>query len=57
MLRPSVCDYSDAYILFKETILFAAGAGGAKNSNNKKVTFRNCAPFTDCISGINNTNR
>ena len=25
------------------------------NNANKKVIFKNCAPFTDCISKINNT--
>ena len=25
------------------------------NINNKKVIFNNCAPFTECISKINNT--
>ena len=25
------------------------------NNNNKKVVFKNCAPFTDCISEINNS--
>ena len=25
------------------------------NNTNKKVIFKNCAPFTDCISEINNT--
>ena len=25
------------------------------NNSNKKVIFKNCAPFTDCISKINNT--
>ena len=29
--------------------------GAAANNTNKKVTFTNCAPFTDCISEINNT--
>ena len=27
----------------------------AANNTNKKVIFKNCAPFTDCISKINNT--
>ena len=26
----------------------------AANNTNKQVTFKNCAPFTDCISEINN---
>ena len=27
------------------------------DNNNKKVLFENCAPFTDCICEINNTER
>ena len=27
----------------------------AVNNTNKKVIFKNCAPFTDCITEINNT--
>ena len=51
MLRSSLCDYSDAYILFKENISVNAAA----NNTNKKAIFKNCAPFTNCISKINNT--
>ena len=56
MLRSSFCDYSDAYI-FKGNISVnnTAGAGADANNTNTKVTFKNCAPFTDCISKINNT--
>ena len=43
MLRSSLCDYSDAYILVKGNIAVT------------KVIFKNCAPFTNCISKINNT--
>ena len=25
------------------------------DKRNKRVTFKNCAPFTDCISEINST--
>ena len=56
MLKSSFCDYSDAYILDKGTIAVnstAAAGADAKNSN-KKVIFKNCAPFTNCISEINN---
>ena len=58
MLKSSLCDYSDAYILVKGTITVnnTADAGAAANDNNKKVIFKNCAPFTKCISEINNTN-
>ena len=57
MLKSSLCDYSDAYILFKGTISVnnTAAAGTAVNNINKKVIFKNCVPFTNCISEINNT--
>ena len=58
MLRSSLCDYSDAYILVKGNITVnntAADGAAAANNTNKKVIFKNCAPFTNCISKINNT--
>ena len=57
MLKSSICDYSDAYILVKGTISInnTAAQGTAANNTNKKVIFKNCAPFTNCISEINNT--
>ena len=57
MLKSSLCDYSDAYILVKGTISVnnTAADGAAKNNASKKVIFKNCAPFTNCISEINNT--
>ena len=57
MLKSSLCDYSDAYILVKGTISVnnTAGAGAAVNNDDRKVIFKNCAPFTNCISEINNT--
>ena len=57
MFKSSLCDYSDAYILVKGTIIVnnTAGAGADANNTNKKVIFKNCAPFTNCISEINNT--
>ena len=57
MLKSSLCDYSDAYIIVKGTITVnntAAAADAEVNNTNKKVIFKNCAPFTDCISEINN---
>ena len=56
MLKSSLCDYSDAYILVKETISVnnTAAQGAAANNTNRKVIFKNCAPFTNCISEINN---
>ena len=57
MLKSSLCDYKNAYILVKGTITVnnTAAAGAAANNTNKKVIFKNCAPFTNCISEINNT--
>ena len=67
MLRSNLWDYSDAYILVKGNIILlvisnntavintARSGGAAANNTNKKVIFKNCAPFTNCISKINNT--
>ena len=59
MLKSDLCDYADAYIFVKGTITIAgAGADAAArqlDERNKGVIFKNCAPFTKCISRINNT--
>ena len=57
MLKSSLCDYSDAYIFVKGSISVnnTAAEGAAVNNTNKKVIFKNCAPFTNCISEISNT--
>ena len=57
ILKSSLCDYSDAYTLVKGTITVnnTVAQGAAANNTNKKVIFKNCAPFTNCISEINNT--
>ena len=54
MLRSSLCDYSDAYILVKGnvTVNNTAADGAAANNTNEKVIFKNCAPFINCISKI-----
>ena len=59
MLRSNLYDYADIYIHLKGTITIT-GAGdddAAKQTDerNKGVIFKNCAPFTKCISRINNT--
>ena len=58
MLKSSLCDYSDAYILVKGKItITGAGYDAAAiqaDERHKDVEF-NCAPFTNCISEINNT--
>ena len=58
MIRSNLCDYSDAYILVSGTItITGAVEDDAKRAEkrNKEVIFKNCAPFTNCISNINNT--
>ena len=39
MLKPSLCDYSDAYLLVKRTISAAEQAGNSPNNYNKEVVF------------------
>ena len=59
MLRSNLCDYADAYILVKGTIIITAtgndDAAKRADERDKGVTFKNCAPFTKRISRINNT--
>ena len=57
MIRSSLCDYSDVCILIKgtATVPNTAAAGAAVNNTNKKVIFKNCAPFTARITKIYNT--
>ena len=59
MLKSSLCDYSDSYILVKVTItITAAGDDAAARQEdewNKGVVFKKCALFTNCKSEITNT--
>ena len=59
MLKSSLCDYIDAYILVKGTITIngrgADAAARQADERDKGVAFKNCAPFINCISEINNT--
>ena len=57
MLKSSLCDYSDSYILVKGTITFqdTSVQDPEANNTNKEVIFRNCAPFTDYLHEISNT--
>ena len=48
-LESSLCDYSDAYILVTGNITVAGG------NANTKVAFKNCAPFKECRTEINET--
>ena len=53
--RLSLRDYRDAYLLVKGTITISPETTATPNNTNKKLIFNNCAPFTNCISRINNT--
>ena len=56
MIKSRLCNYRDAYIYVKETIAIPnTGTHTAPNNVGKKVTFKNCAPFFNCISKNNNT--
>ena len=57
MLRSILCDLSDSYIFVKRTIIVANTVAQGKENNrvNQKIMIKNCAPFTNCISRINNT--
>ena len=48
-LESNLCDYSDAYILVTGNINVTGGDA------NTKVAFKNCAPFKDCRTKINDT--
>ena len=47
---------TNTYILVQGTITVrnTAAQGEPNNAANKKVIFKNCAPFTNCICRINN---
>ena len=47
MSRSSLRDCSNAYILIKRTIRVGDETAGASKNANKKVIFKNCAPFTN----------
>ena len=59
MLKSSLCDYSDAYILVKGKITItgrgADTAARQADGRDKGVEFKNYAPLINCISEINNT--
>ena len=47
VIKPSLCDYSDAYILVIRDIKVTNIAA------DTNVAFKNCAPFTRCVTHIN----
>ena len=59
MLKSSLCDYGDAYILVKGPITITGAwvdaAARQADERDKGVIFKNCAPFINCKTEINNT--
>ena len=59
MPKSNVCDCNDAYILVKRTITVvgqeANDVARKADKNNKQDKSKNCPPFTDSISEVNNT--
>ena len=68
MLKSTLYDYSDAYIPLKGRITITEDAGPDEgrteaqllvarqaDKRNKGVIFKNCAPFINCKTEINNT--
>ena len=59
MLRSNLCHYADSYILVKGTKTITGEGDNAgetqADERDEGVTFKNCTPFTKCISRINNT--
>ena len=49
MLRSYLCEYSNAYIVVKETIDLLAAAANKNDKVQKNVAFKNNAPFRSCI--------
>ena len=47
VIKPNLFDYSDVYIIVTGDIKIAAVAA------NTNVAFKNCAPFTRCVTHIN----
>ena len=57
MLKFSLCDYSDAYILVKVKIEIIGDEAddAAKRADERDKRDKNCAPFINCKTEINNT--
>ena len=55
MLKSSLFDYSVTYILVKIRITITRVGNRRADERNKGVIFKNCPPFINCKSEINNT--
>ena len=54
MLRADLCDFSDAYILVKGDITLTTDADRGFIDIRHVFSIKNNAPFTNCVSKINN---
>ena len=52
MLQSDLCDYSDPYIAVKGFITIR---GAYNDEYDKKLAFKNNAPFISCTSKVSNT--
>ena len=55
MLRSDICNFSDAYIVLKETITVTNPNNNVYDKKLKKKNKKNSAQSVSCISKINNT--
>ena len=53
-IKSHLCDYSEVYIHFKATITVPNTAAADEPVNDTNNAIKNCAPFTNCVSEINN---
>ena len=58
LLRSNLCDYSDAYISVKATIMVTArrvnnNANNIRDKRNRPLILKNNGPFISCITKIN----
>ena len=54
MLKSSLFDYINGYVLAKDAISIALEPQAKPNNNVKEILFKSSALFTNCISEINN---
>ena len=47
VIKPNLCDYSDAYVLVTGDIVVVEG------DQNTPIAFKNCATFRRCVTHIN----
>ena len=56
MLRSSLCNYSDAYILVSAiTRVINTAAQDTEANKRKNIIIKNCSSFISCVGEMNNT--